>query len=62
MGRMVKFEDAKAICDIYNHYVRQCRYFFEERNVLEEEMRERIKVISSDYLWIVFEDDNQILD
>ncbi len=42
MIRNAIIDDAKAICDIYNHYVQNTIVTFEEQPVSIEEMQNRI--------------------
>lgn len=49
--------DANNICDIYNEYVQNTRITFEEEPVSPSEMAERIKTITEDYPWLVYEDE-----
>ncbi len=51
--RKVKLEDAKQICDIYNHYVVNTVISFEEEAVSEEELGRRISSVTRSYQWIV---------
>jgi|GEM_PF-134670 len=51
--RKVKLEDAKQICDIYNHYVVNTVISFEEEAVSEEELGRRISSVTRSYPWIV---------
>ncbi|MDR2551875.1 MAG: GNAT family N-acetyltransferase [Treponema sp.] len=57
MIRPVKPGDAKDICGIYNHYVRETVISFEEIPVSIREMTERITGISAKYPWFVMEED-----
>ncbi len=56
MIRHVKIEDAKAICDIYNHYVRNTIITFEEEPVSLQEMRDRITKVTLTFPWLVLEE------
>ena len=42
MLRPVRTDDATAICEIYNYYVRETPFTFEEVPVTLDEMRQRI--------------------
>ena len=57
MIRPVSPEDGAAICSIYNHYVETTIYTFEETPLQINEMRERIRKISSKYPYLVYEDE-----
>lgn len=61
MIRPVKSEDAKAICGIYNHYVRETVITFEEMPVSIRDMTGRIEQISAKYPWFIMEEDSDIL-
>jgi phosphinothricin acetyltransferase len=52
--------DAKAICGIYNHYVQYTIVTFEEENVSEQDMEERILQTTKKFPWLVFEIDGSI--
>ena len=49
--------DSAAICGIYNHYVENTAFTFEEASVPPAEMEERIRRISAKYPYLVLEDD-----
>jgi L-amino acid N-acyltransferase YncA len=62
MIRNVKPEDATAIADIYNHYTKNTIITFEEEEISESDLADRIKDVISDHLpWIVAEIDGEIL-
>ncbi len=61
MIRDVKISDAKAICDIYNHYIANTIVTFEEELVDISAMIKRITHVSSQYPWIVYEVNGEIL-
>ena len=61
MIRSVNPNDAKEICGIYNHYVKNTIVTFEEDSVSSEEMGERITEISKHFPWIVFVDNERIM-
>jgi phosphinothricin acetyltransferase len=58
MIRPVRAYDAAAICSIYNHYVENAIYTFEEKPIQVDEMRERIHKISAKYPYIVREEES----
>ena len=58
--RKVKLEDAKQICDIYNHYVVNTAISFEEEAVSEEELGRRISAVTRSYPWIVYSEEGRI--
>ncbi len=61
MIRAATVDDAGAICDIYNHYVRNTVITFEEEPVSAEGMRTRILEITAALPWLVSEEDGQII-
>jgi len=62
MIRRVKMEDVAAICSIYNHYVENTIHTFEEKPVPIDEMRERIRKISTKNPYLVWEDEAGEID
>ena len=55
-------DDADAIADIYNHYVKETVITFEEDEVSTSEIRQRILAIKEDNLpWIAAEDQGQLI-
>lgn len=61
MIRDVNIQDAEQIVNIYNYYVLNSIVTFDEFPFSEQDFKERIKTISSQYPFIVFEEDHQIL-
>lgn len=61
MIRIVKESDAKAIVDIYNTYILNTTFTFEEVVVTEEEIRARIQNTLKDWPWLVYEEDKKVL-
>ncbi len=62
MIRNATINDAKAICEIYNYYIENSICSFEESLIDEKEMGKRISlVIDNNYVWLVYEEDNQIM-
>jgi len=61
MLRTVHPDDATAIAEIYNHYVRETPVTFEEDRVAPEEMRQRILETTRTYPWLVCEEDGRLL-
>lgn len=61
MLRNVTLEDAPAIAEIYNHYVRETIITFEETEVSAAEIEKRIEDTTAKYPWIVFEENGEIL-
>lgn len=58
MIRAVQENDAKAICDIYNHYIANTIITFEEQTITPVDMLGRItKVLSAEHPWLVVEDE-----
>ena len=58
MIRAVQENDAKTICDIYNHYITNTIITFEEKTITPTDMLSRItKVLSTELPWLVVEDE-----
>jgi L-amino acid N-acyltransferase YncA len=60
MIRPVTDDDAKAICEIYNHHVENTIVTFEERAVSVEDMAGRIREITGTYPWLVLEEEGRV--
>ena len=50
-----------AICAIYNHYVKNTTISFEEQPVSINEMERRVRSITAQYPWLVWEAKDEIL-
>lgn len=61
MIRSATTADAAAICDIYNHYIHNTSISFEYESVSIETMQQRIETTISEYAWLVYEEQNEIL-
>lgn len=61
MIREVRPEDAKEICDIYNYYIKNTYITFEEVEVTEAGMINRIKDVTSSYPWYVYIQDGSVI-
>ncbi len=61
MIRKANIHDAKQMVDIYNYYVLNSIVTFDEIPFSENDFKDRIHTISSQYPFIVFEEDNHIL-
>lgn len=62
MVRGVNLSDARAIRDIYNHYIEKTTVSFEEELVSVEEMEKRIAAkLSAAMPWFVYEEKGEIL-
>ena len=61
MIRPITPQDSPKIATIYNHYIENTPISFEETPVSPEEIEKRIHTITSQYLWLVFEENNEIL-
>lgn len=61
MIRNVNIQDAKQIVAIYNYYVLNSIVTFDQIPFSEQDFKERIETISSQYPFIVFEEDHHIL-
>jgi phosphinothricin acetyltransferase len=61
MIRPVTLQDAEAICAIYNYYVLNTIVTFEEEPVSTAEMETRIKNVTKDLPWYVYEENGEII-
>jgi phosphinothricin acetyltransferase len=61
MIRQVKDSDADAMCCIYNKYIASTRITFEETPLQVDEMVSRIKNITKNYPWLVYEENGRVL-
>lgn len=61
MIRKVTLNDAQAIAEIYNHYVQHTCITFETEPISVNEMSDRIRNISSQYPYFVYESEGEIL-
>ncbi|MBN1257981.1 MAG: N-acetyltransferase [Planctomycetes bacterium] len=61
MIRMIKDDDTQAICEIYNHYIKNTMVTFEEQLVSAKEMAGRIHSVSSEYPWFVYEEAGAVI-
>jgi L-amino acid N-acyltransferase YncA len=61
MIRDVQGHDAAAICSIYNYYIENSVTTFEEHPVSVPEMKKRIKEITKELPWLVFEEQGSVL-
>jgi phosphinothricin acetyltransferase len=61
MLRQCKPQDASAICGIYNHYVRETVITFEETQVSEADMAQRIVDVSSNLPWYVWAEADRVI-
>jgi L-amino acid N-acyltransferase YncA len=61
MIRSATITDATAICTIYNHYVANTTITFEESPVSNEEMAQRIKDVTGNLAWYVFELNGEVV-
>lgn len=61
MIRSVKASDAEEICNIYNYYIKNTTITFEEELKTTEEMRQRIEKVISQYRWLVYEHEGEIV-
>ncbi len=60
MIRQVTLSDARAITDIYNHYVEETTVSFETEPLSVDEMERRIRDISSRYPYFVYEENGEV--
>jgi phosphinothricin acetyltransferase len=61
MIRVVKEADAAHIAKIYNHYILNTLITFEEQPLTPEELLERIKSVTAEYPWLVYEDNGRVV-
>lgn len=62
MIRKVKPTDVEAICEIYNYYVLESTFTFEEEPLSVEDMLERVlKVNALDLPWYVYEQEGTVI-
>lgn len=59
--RSVTTDDAAAICEIYNYYIKNTCISFEYDSVSVEEMSRRISTTTESYPWIVYEEQGKII-
>ena len=59
--RPVTLADTEAITAIYNHYIQETTVTFETEPITTEEMARRIKDISAQFPYFVYEKDGKIL-
>ncbi|WNH11668.1 GNAT family N-acetyltransferase [Thalassobellus suaedae] len=61
MIRVVNINDARQLVEIYNYYVLKTIITFDNVPFSIEAFKNKIEIISSNYPFIVFENDNKIL-
>jgi L-amino acid N-acyltransferase YncA len=61
MIRDVQGHDVAAICSIYNYYIENSVTTFEEQSVSILEMKQRIKEITKELPWLVYEEKSSLL-
>lgn len=61
MIRRATENDAEACCSIYNEYVLNSTITFETESIETIEMKKRILQALSTHIWLVYEEDHQIL-
>ena len=61
MIRQVKDSDADALCRIYNKYIVETRITFEETLLQADEMVSRIKNITQNFPWLVYEENGKVI-
>jgi L-amino acid N-acyltransferase YncA len=59
MIRQVKDSDADSLCCIYNKYIVDTRITFEETPLHADEMVSRIKNITQNFPWLVYEENGK---
>lgn len=61
MIRHVRISDVRAICDIYNYYIRFTCITPEEEDVSAGEMERRIAKVTENFPWLVSVENNEII-
>lgn len=61
MIRNIETKDLQHICDIYNHYILTTHASFETEPVTQEEMERRMQEYTSNYPWLVYEENGKVL-
>jgi L-amino acid N-acyltransferase YncA len=61
MIRPATLTDAEAICGIYNYYVLNTHFNFEEETVSVDEMQHRIEKIIRKLPWLVYEQEGKLV-
>ena len=61
MIRNATYNDAAAITEIYNYYVLNTAFTFEEAPVSPDEMQRRITDVQIRFPWLVFEENGLII-
>ena len=61
MVREVKESDAETLCRIYNNYITGTTITFEETPLHADEMVSRIKNITQNYPWLVYEENGKVI-
>lgn len=59
--RLIEEKDIRQVLNIYNHYIEKTTITFETELLNFAQFRERIKMITAFYPWIVLEEENTIL-
>src|SRR5688572_29673732 len=59
--RPINVNDVHAVCEVYNHYVRDTVVTFEEVPVTIEDMQLRVASLTEKYPWLVCEKEGNIL-
>lgn len=61
MIRNATIQDAPSIADIYNYYINHTIITFEEVEVNETEIAERIQACQLKYPWLVYEEEGKVI-
>lgn len=61
MIRSVHLKDANDITGIYNFYIKNTTITFEEVEIDTKEISERIKSVTKDFPWIVYEEKGKVV-
>lgn len=61
MIRPIETKDLPRVCEIYNHFVLTTHASFETEPVSVEEMERRMQEYTSNYPWLVYEENGEVL-
>lgn len=61
MIRDCNLSDAESICKLYNYYIKNTTITFEETPLTPGDIKERIKIVTQKYPWLVYEDNEKVI-
>ena len=61
MIRNIETKDLQRVCEIYNHFVLTTHASFETEPVPVEEMQRRMRDYTSDYPWLIYEENSEVI-